>query len=99
MADSLTLLRATSTGIPGRQRTTYTADRPLTGSIAPMSLASYTRQYSNGAYVDNGTYSLATVEVLPIGAVVEYRGRKLKVIGFLEGRVRNHAHLQVIPNE
>ncbi|MFC6748199.1 hypothetical protein [Deinococcus aquaticus] len=87
------------TGIPGKQKLIYTRDAMIGGSIAPMSLADYSKRYSDGAYINNGAYSFSTIEILKIGDVLEYSDMKLKVIGFVRGRFRNHAHLLVIANE
>lgn len=93
------LLKQVNIGIPGKNKTIYSVDRILTGSIAPMSLNDYTRRYQAGVYLNDGNYSLSTTEVLKIGAVIEYNSQKLKVIGFTEGRIRHHARLQVMSNE
>ena len=95
-ATTLTLMKTTTSGIPGRQTNTTVLEKVVIGSLSPLSREDWIQRYSEGSYKDNASYVLHTQETLKVGNELHHEGKKFKVIGFFRGRIRNTAHLQEV---
>lgn len=89
----LTLLNAVKSGVVGRETITYVPAREITGSLSVMDKEDVIKRYSESNYKDNGNYSFQTIETLSIGNMLMSGSKRLKVIGFRQGRLRNTAYL------